>query len=178
MNEGEKNMLKKTSIFLIVVLTLVLTGCQPAQSDDFAIYLLTQDISAVKVGQIDLDQLALESEPIISSDDMISYEKSTHKIELTPATYTRVQQIFPMPDRLDGIPFVVCVGKERIYSGGFWTPLSSLSYDGVVIMQPWDTEETTIQISLGYSTPNFFTGNDPRADPRIMNALEQANKLK
>ena len=83
-----------------------------------------------------------------------------------------------MPVRVDGIPFVVCVGEERIYSGGFWTPLSSLAYDGVIIMQPWDTNQTTIYISLGYPAPEAFTRNDPRADPRVMDALEQANKLK
>jgi hypothetical protein len=83
-----------------------------------------------------------------------------------------------MPVRVDGIPFVVCVGTERIYTGGFWTPLSSLAYDGVIIMQPWDTNETTIQIALGYPAPEVFSGDDPRADTRIMDALEQDNKLK
>lgn len=171
-------MLKKTALLLIIILTLAVSGCQPDRSDAFAIYLLAQDISAVKVAQIDIDQLALESEPIISSDGIISYVKANHMIELTPAAYTRIQQIFPMPVRVDGIPFVVCVGKERIYTGGFWTPLSSLSYDGVIIMQPWDTNATTIYISLGYPAPEAFTGNDPRADPRIMDALEKAHKLK
>jgi len=177
-NELDRPLLKKTTLILTIIFALLLSGCQPDRSDDFAIYLLAQDISAVEVAQIDIDQLALESEPIIASDDIISYNKANHMIELTSAAYTRVQQLFQMTVGVDGTPFVVCVGKERIYSGGFWTPLSSLSYDGVVIMQPWDTKEPTIQIVLGYPTPNFFTGNDPRSDPRIMDTLEQANKLK
>jgi hypothetical protein len=31
---------------------------------------------------------------------------------------------------------------------------------------------------LGYPVPDVFTGNDPRADSRIMKAFEQEKKLK
>ena len=83
-----------------------------------------------------------------------------------------------MPVKVDGIPFVVCVGEQPIYAGAFWTPLSSLSFDGVVIMQPFDTDGTTIRIVLGYPGQDAFTGSDPRADDRVMKALEAAGKLK
>jgi hypothetical protein len=137
---------------------------------DLAIYLLSEDISAFGLEQIDIDQLALENEPIISSDDIVSYDKVDHIIELTQAAYARISQL---QIKVDGIPFVVCVGSERIYTGGFWTPASSISFDGVVIMQPVDSKEMTIQITLGYPSASFFTGDDPRADPRIMEALEK-----
>ena len=85
--------------------------------------------------------------------------------------------MFPQPVKVAGIPFVVCVGSQRIYSGALWTPASSVSYDGVVILQLFDNDGTTIQLTLGYPGPKLFTGSDPRADSRIMRALEQANKL-
>jgi hypothetical protein len=99
-------------------------------------------------------------------------------MDLTPEALARVQQVFPTPVRVGGIPFVVCVGRERIYAGAFWTPVSSLSFDGVVILQPFATDETTIQISLGYPAASFFAGQDPRSDPRVMQALTAAGKLK
>lgn len=156
----------------------VLTSCQPVKDSNFAIYLLAQDIPATKLSQIDISQLILQNKPIIANDDIVSYDRSSYTIELTQGAYTRIRQIFPMPVKVDGIPFVVCVGKERIYTGAFWTPVSSLTYNGVIIMQPFDTTKTTIQISLGYPVPDVFTGDDPRADPRIIKALEQDKKLK
>lgn len=173
-----KIMLKKTSLFLITIFALAFSGCQSAKNAHFAIYLLAQDIPAPKLSQGDLDQLNLKSEPLIASDDIISYDANNHVMELTQAAYTRLQQIFPLPVKVDGIPFVVCVGKEPIYIGAFWTPVSSLSYDGVVIMQPFEAKATTVQIALGYPVSDVFTGNDPRADSRIMKALEQDKKLK
>ncbi len=171
-------MLKKTLLLLIIVFALTFSGCQTAQNDHFAIYLLAQDIPARELAQIDIGQFVLESEPIISSDDIVSYDQTSHRIELTPAALTRIQQIFPIPVELDGIPFVVCVGKEQIYAGAFWTPRSAINYNGVVIMQSFDAEQTSIQIALGYPVPEVFTGNDPRADPRILKALGQDKKLK
>jgi len=171
-------MLKKLSFLLVIIYVLAISGCQPGKDDDFAIYLLAQDIPAAKLSQIDIDRLILENKPIISGDDIISYEKTDHMMELTRAAYSRVQQVFPMSVTVNGLPFVVCVGKERIYTGAFWTPISSISYDGVVIMQPVAAKGTTIQITLGYPAPDFFTGYDPRADGRIMRALEQDGKLK
>jgi hypothetical protein len=172
-----RTLLKKTPL-LIIILAFVFSGCQSAQKDHFAIYLLKEDIPTTELSQVDIGQLVLEGEPILSGDDIVSYDKTSHSMELTQTAFTRLQHMFPMPVKVNGIPFVVCVGKQRIYTGAFWTPLSSLSFDGVVIMQPFDARETTIQISLGYPVPVVFTGNDPRADPRIIRAFEQDEKLK
>ena len=171
-------MLRKRPLLLVAVAALVLSGCRSIQDDKFAIYLLAQDIPAAKLSQLDINQMVLQNDPIISNDDIVSYDGGDHTIELTRRAYNRIQQIFSVPLRVNGLPFIVCVGKERIYAGAFWTPVSSLSYDGVVIMQPFDTTKTAIQISLGYPVSGVFTGNDPRADPRIFKSLEQNRKLK
>jgi len=169
---------KKMLFFLVTILGFVITGCQSVNEDHFAIYLLTQDIPATNLAQLDINQVPLESEPIISSEDVVLYDQASHTVELTQTAYSRIQEIFPMPVKVTGSPFVVCVGKERIYAGAFWTPLSSLSYDGVIILQPMDRTKTTIQITLGYPVPDVFTGKDPRADPRIIKSLERDKKLK
>jgi hypothetical protein len=169
-------MIKKLSLLLIIFYAITSSACQASKHDSFAIYLLTSNIPATELSQFDINRLGLETRPIISKEEIISYDKTTHTIELTQAAYTRVQQIFPVP--MNGLPFVVCVGDERIYTGAFWAPISSISYDGVVIMQPYKAKDTTIQITLGYPGPEFFKGNDPRADSRIMNALEEDEKIK
>ncbi len=153
-------MLKRASLFLIFLLAVMASACQPAGEDGFAIYLLTGNPSPAEGSRIDIDRLPIESEPFLSGDDIVSYDKTNHVIELTQAAYTRFRRMFPMP--VNGIPFVVCVGTERIYAGAFWTPISSLSYDGVVIMPPFDPNVPIIRLNLGYPGPGFFTGMDPR----------------
>jgi hypothetical protein len=169
-------MVKKLSLLLIILRALSSSACQAGNGNGFAIYLLSRNIPATELSQIDIDQLTLETKPLISNADIISYDRTDHRIELTRSAFTRLQQVFPVP--VNGMPFVVCVGNERIYTGAFWTPISSISFDGVVIMQPYDDKGTTIQITLGYPTPGFFTGDDPRADSRIMQALEEDGKIK
>lgn len=170
--------MKKQKILLIVFCALIIAGCAPRKVGGFAIYLVSQDVSALEASKMDLDQLSLENEPFISDEDIISYESANHIMELTPVVYRRFQGAFPQPVKADGIPFVVCVGSQRIYLGALWTPASSISYDGVVILQPFGNNGTTIQLTLGYPGREAFTGSDPRADPRIIGALEQADKLK
>ncbi len=170
-------MLKKLFLLLIIFCAWASSGCQQSKTDGFAIYLITQNIAATELAQADINQLMIESEPIISSNDLIAYDKASHTIQLTQEAYARVRGVFPTPIKADGIPFVVCVGNERIYTGAFWTPISSISYDGVVIMEPYDETQTIIQIALGYPVADIFTGIDLRADSRIIQALEKDGKL-
>ena len=163
---------------LLVVMALAFGGCAPPQTGEFAIYLLAEDLPPAEWSQADLNSLALQEQPIIATADIVAYARDTHEIELTAAAYQRVQGHYTLPVDTDGMAFVVRVGDDRIYAGAFWTPASSLIFEGITIMQPWDEDRRVIHIGLGYPTPEAFRGVDPRADPRIMQALEQAGKLK
>ena len=101
----------------------------------------------------------------------------THKMELTREALQRIQELdVPVSG---GPAFVVCVGSERIYGGVFWVLYSSLSFDGVVIQLPLVTDDRTIRFQLGYpESPELFIGKDLRADPRIIQSLRRAGKLR
>lgn len=158
--------------------TLGMPPASPAmQTGDFAIYLVTEGISPSEFSSTDLNQLELQEEAILQIQDIVSYLGASHELELTVEAYARVQQLFPKPVNVFGIPFVVCVGTQRLYAGAFMTPVSSISYDGVTIGQPFD-RDPIVQISLGYPSQQAFTGRDPRADSRIYNALQAAGKLR
>ena len=112
----------------------------------------------------------------MSIDDIVSYRQATHEIELTAAGYGKVASL-SVP--VDGKAFAVCVGGQPIYAGAFWVAYSSLSFDGVVIDLTRASEERPVlQLQLGYPGPAFFRGEDPRSEPRVFRALEQASKLK
>lgn len=146
----------------------------PTIENEFTIYLLAQNISPQQLAI--LSHLELEKNPLLSINDIVSYRKATHEIELTATGYERIHSL-SVP--VNGKAFVVCVDGQPIYGGAFWVGYSSLSFDGIVIDTIRATKEhPVIQIQLGYPGSAFFHGDDPRSDPRILQALEQAGKLK
>jgi hypothetical protein len=73
---------------------------------------------------------------------------------------------------------MVCVDKDPIYWGAFWTPISSMSFEGVTIWIPLGFQEpNVITLELGYPSSTFYAGEDPRNNPEILNSLSEAGKL-
>jgi hypothetical protein len=167
-----------TRLCWFILLLLVVSACCATAQKEFGIYLLRGEMPTVQFQASDLDALELQDEPIIGIVDIVSYSQATHEMELTAEAYERVQKLFSMPVDVDGLPFVVRVGRERIYRGAFWTPASSLIFEGVIIMQPFATDRHTVALSLGYPAPEAFSGTDPRSDARILESLEKSGKLK
>lgn len=145
----------------------------PLPEDRVAIYLTAPETTLQMLSDGDLSALVLVQEPILSEEDILFYSGDTHEIHLTLSAYERLNQL-DVP--LTGRGFVVVVGHQRIYSGAFWTPASSVSFHGVVIQVPLFDE--TMRIQLGYpESPDLFQGEDPRADGRIWQSLEASGKL-
>jgi hypothetical protein len=153
-------------------------GAAPARDavGDFSIHLVKEGLSAQRVMDMNLSELQLEQVPILSTDDIVMYTWETHEIELTDSARERIARL-KVPVQT-GVPFVACVGAQRVYSGAFWTSESSMSFDGIVI----DTlfarmDGHPIRIQLGYPGRSMFEGADPRSDPRILQSLRKAVKL-
>ena len=73
---------------------------------------------------------------------------------------------------------MVCIDKQPVYWGAFWTPISSQSFDGVTIWQPMLLQEPYIIIlQLGYPSNSFYGGEDPRNNQEIFDSLDKAGKL-
>ncbi|MBE9524660.1 MAG: hypothetical protein IMY76_06145 [Chloroflexi bacterium] len=143
---------------------------------EFSIYLVRGEISAQQMMETDLDDLEVESTPILSVDELVSYTAKTHSIELTDAAY---EKISGAEVDLIGTPFVVFVGKEPIYAGAFWATFLSSIFDGIVIDILPAMDKRPIRIQLGYpESLALFTGEDLRSDARIIRSLEAAGKLK
>jgi len=164
---------------LLIPVALLLCACHLAEPDIFAIYLVNEDIPTEEARQTPLNQFELEEIPLITDAGITTYSAASHELELTQSAYERILELQKNPRMdVDGMPFVICVGNTRIYMGAFWTPISSLTFDSVVIMLPFDTDKRTINITLGYPASWAFTGFDPRSDQRILNALKTTGKLK
>jgi len=170
----------KTRFFLLSALILLpLVGCStatltPVYEEGFAIYLLAENISPQLPADPNLIEIA--QHPLLSSKDIVSYTGATHEIEMTQKGYEAIAALY-LP--VTGVSFAVCVNHQPIYAGSFWPGYSSLSFDGIVIDPIFATmEHPVIQIQLGYPGSDFFDQVDPRSDLRILQALENAGKLR
>ncbi|APV43470.1 hypothetical protein Dform_00107 [Dehalogenimonas formicexedens] len=172
-----KSWLRRFPVFILVAaitVTLALGACTakgPA-TEGFAIYLTKNDISPAMLPA--MNYIGLADAPLISGDDVVSYNAETHEIRLSDQAFIKITQI-EVPTA--GKSFVVCVDKQIMYVGAFWTPISSQSFDGITIMKPLTTDPKTITVRLGYPIASFFKGYDQRSNPKIIDALEKAGKL-
>ena len=161
---------------MLAILTIHSTACNepPAEPQEgFAIYLTREDIPPEKMEM--LSHVDIADEPVVSAQDIISYNAQTHEMKLTDEAFERISQLV-VP--VSGKSFMVCVDKAPVYWGAFWTPISSLSFNGVTIWKPLGSRESkVISLELGYPSSSFYGGEDPRNNPEILRSLEQSGKL-
>jgi hypothetical protein len=163
----------KLTLVVIVGILLMSSGCTAPKHEGFTIYLTKGDIPPAQMPA--LSHVDIAEQPIIAVNDIIAYNSKTHEITLTANAFDRISSL-EVPVR--GKSFVVCVDRKLIYWGAFWTPISSLSFDGVTIWKPLSSQEPkVIKLQLGYPSPSFYGGEDPRNNAEVLESLEQAGKL-
>lgn len=155
---------KITALVLLVVAVVLVAGIfyytsqLRSSTERFGIYLLKNN------------------ELVISDEEIVWYDKNSHEIKLTEEGAKKIEAL-KVVNLTYGEPFIIKLGNQQIYNGSFWTPISSMSYDGIVI-ETFVITDNTITLKKGYPTPNFFEGIDPRNDQRILDHFQKLNKLK
>ena len=158
---------------VVVCILLISSGCSAPNHEEFAIYLSKGDISPAQMPA--LSHVDIAEQPVIAMNDIITYNAKTHEITLTTEAFDRISSL-EVPVR--GKPFVICIDRKLIYWGAFWTPISSISFDGVTIWKPLSSQyPKIIKLELGYPSSSFYGGEDPRNNAEVMKSLEQAGKL-
>ena len=165
---------------------------------EFAIFLPKGKRNWDLIRKQDLQMVELPAKPVLSTRDVVYYFKKSHEFQMTPEGFKQL-----MGTRDLDFPFVVCVGKERIYGGAVFSDILSSSYPGIVILkhtfvpetskrhfpdqaghQKWKKSvqewkvQNTIKLDLGYPSPDFFKARDLRNDSRILEVLKKVGKLK
>ena len=127
----------------------------------------------------DIENVPLLNKPIISYDDIICYDTTSHIVTLTYSRDSLINKLGQID--VYGNPFLVTLDSSKIYGGWFWTPVSSIPCHWVVI-EPnslFDTLKTNeIRIKLGYPDENEFMGEDPRNNKEIFDSLILDGKVK
>jgi hypothetical protein len=120
-------------------------------------------------------------ELVLSAQDMAAYLRDTHEIVLNESGIEKWNLYviwgssggFPVPGTggLYQKEFALRIDSREIYRGHFWSALSSMSCEGIVILDallPCDGVHSTIQIENGYPGPSPGT-EDPRDNAELLN---------
>jgi hypothetical protein len=119
------------------------------------------------------DEIPLAEFPIISDEDLLSYDWETHTLELHKSRWFMIRQ-----PSSHGIPFVVVVDGTPIYVGSFWSEYSSIPSSVPTIM--WDGRQTskTMTIGPGSRATTSADRDDPRSNEKLKQVLKELGKLK
>ncbi len=109
-------------------------------------------------------------ELVISDNDIMWYNKTSHEIKLTGEGFEKIKALRVF---VRGEPFAVKLDNRVIYTGSFWSMVSSIPYSGVVI-RDFLIKNNVIEISAGYPG---FVGIDPRNDNEIFDYFQKIGKL-
>ncbi|MFO7612454.1 MAG: hypothetical protein R6W99_08255, partial [Clostridia bacterium] len=148
------------TVFISLILLISVTGCvennEPAQADTFGIFLATTE-SVREYGYYDVENLILESTPVITGEDVRSYYWAEHIIEISGSFAEKLfnedqdpsyetfdvgaygfRQYKKGGSRLLGtgqyMCFVIVVNGEKIYSGTFpGSPMMPAENEDVVL---------------------------------------------
>jgi hypothetical protein len=172
------------------------SAVQPVPTDVFAIYLVAEPVAGriIGYGKGDWSRLRLANSPLISAEDVISYDFAKHSMKLRAEALARIPDALSKAPRsvegapwqaslIHGIPFVVVANSHRVYLGVFSISISSFR-SGVpcILIDGWSLDPTqprdTWVIAPGVSASSSGAGPDPRGDERIKAALLALHKLK
>jgi len=165
-------------VLILAFLTLAAFQMNFAQTENrFELYLLPPSVKSKDLAKLDLKKLKPVGKPFFTSDDISSYVMDTHEIILYYPIGLKLKKL-EVP--VSGRPFVVFVGGKPIYTGAFWTGLSSISFRGVTIdVSDLKSDFPVLKLELDYPplAPKHIV-SDPRLDPRIFLALKTRGVLR
>lgn len=177
-------MRRRTCTMLLALGALACCGADEPKPR-FGLYL-------VKVPDADLAKAELESRPLLTEQDLASYDWQTHALTLTESAKKKISDV---KVGVSGKQFVIVADGQRCYQGAFWTGLSSISHDHPVIEvhgfkvddkgrlsedgKGADGKGLVVEIRRAYPTAKFAAaGDDLRPDPRILRVLTALGKIK
>ena len=168
----------KTQLFFFLILFSFFIGCDTSidsnsDSSVFGIYLLKNDtLSSDNAKKLSLESLDVDNAPIISIDDIISYDWSNHIINLTPESFERFNIIETKIKSTYGLPFIIIANNQKIYLGTIHPGYSSYFHMDL----PFIGVAPFIEMRIGRAPDKNM--EDKRIDQRIYSALKNNNKIK
>ncbi len=140
-------------IFFVLIL-LTLYKCSK-RSDIVEIFIVkSENLSSLE--ELDPQNVILDS-LIISSNDIIAYDKLSFTFELTESSAMRLRKM-----ELEMKPFCIVKNGEKVLVGWFWPCTSSLGMNGFVSSNLNCSGKNKLVIDYGLESKDYPNKNDPR----------------
>ena len=170
-----KTMYCKPALIALLLLTVVsFSGCEKYDKDiagEVDIYLLDEYIKKPGSAAILNMGIVPESTPVLVYDEIKSYDPSSYTFEIDPAAAERMKDLYQSA-------FAVTIDGEIIYTGYFWSPLSSQIVDWVVTDLLTLETSARLEMDLGYpSLMEWMDIPDKRNDRRVLSVFHRDGKL-
>lgn len=186
--------------FPALILVMILTGCRgeipasiaaqpsleieptlsattPSATSELAFYLLpSAPVELLTATPLPAEK-ACSGTPILRLADIEGFVWEQQVLILAPEAARRLVQMEPRIIAEAGIAFALCVNRNTVYTGAFWSAMSSVPHPGVVIDVYPARGGLAVPIQLGYPEGLYEDLVDLRFDARIHDALVNADIL-
>jgi len=147
-------------IFFVLIL-LTLYKCSK-RSDIVEIFIVkSENLSSLE--ELDPQNVILDS-LIISSNDIIAYDKLSFTFELTESSAMRLRKM-----ESEMKPFCIIKNGEKVLAGWFWPCTSSLGMNGFVSFNLNCSGKNKLVIGYGLESKDYPNKNDPRKKITVAN---------
>jgi hypothetical protein len=158
----------------VVLVSLLFCACDFPTSGDvgggFALYLLRDPtITAQSALSQPIESLPLADSALFTARDLTSYVWATHTFSLSGNARDTFEHFLILHAKRSNVPFVVSVGRDRIYLGTFWWAYSSSMPPPCALIYASGPYPHRIGLANG--------AIDKRTDPRIYVSLKAAGVL-
>jgi len=161
----------------VLIFILLLWDCdhitEPSGDHDFGIYLL-KDTTLTTVVSKDISRGALitQDDPLIGMADIISYNWTKQRIQITSEAATRIANLSSKIKSIYGLPFIFLAQEKKIYLGNIYPTYSSYIHPDL----PFITVAPFIELQI-IRAPSKEAA-DQRIDDRIYQVLKKQDKLR
>lgn len=166
--------LKSLTIILTVV-SMLLFSCEKDTTEtvgkNVELYLIESYETTTHRCHIDENTVITKSNPIVYYSDIISYDPNQYIFELSEESQNRIKEL---KYSLQEIPFAVKVNNEIVYTGYFWSAISSDACDWITICPDFIDLYKGVKVellTLGQEIP------DNRNATEMISILRSDNKL-
>ncbi len=172
------------ALMIILGISVLFTACEVVNSDlnneptigsGLEIYLTQSeyiDNLDLDYNNVNLDTIALKSNPMLSYKDLLSYDTTEHKFTLRIS-----HDVLKIGESgVYGRMFIVTIDKKPIYCGFNWPVISSIPCNWIYIEEPYEEldglEDNEILIKF-----NSLKEKDPRLNRIIVERPEKDGKI-
>jgi len=157
---------------ILFLLMILLINCQKSDlSEEIAFYSL-KEYNTIGQFAIDESTAKLGNEVLISYNDLLEYNAKAHIFTIPEAVSGGIE-VSQLSTGYYQKPFAVTIGHEIIYTGYFWSLVSSTACD-------WTTAVplgNQLIIELGYPGPSGKPIIDRRNNKQLLEIFRRAGKL-